>query len=207
MAPKKSSVRTLIPVCVFLRQRPAVVRRPVKSSFKLTFEFTRRGLRQDDVAAVPPQHVVRARNYLKGECRCNVIPDRITIRSRAGLRIRPRGKNQPGSPRRRWAMAVIRIGRSRLRDASRTAPSKEAPASRSWLANSTIRMPFLVASPHQHDHSDLTVDVQTLTVGKPEQGARRSPGNRQHDHEWMDVAFKLRAMARYTTTRASRKMK
>ena len=45
------------------------------------------------------------------------------------------------------ASAVIRIGRKRMRDASNTASRALMPRSRSWLANSTIRIEFLVTSP------------------------------------------------------------
>ncbi len=39
------------------------------------------------------------------------------------------------------------IGRRRRRGASITASRIDRPSSRSWLANSTIRMPFLAAMP------------------------------------------------------------
>ncbi|MCW0450776.1 hypothetical protein NB706_003610 [Xanthomonas sacchari] len=45
------------------------------------------------------------------------------------------------------ASEVIRIGRRRTAEASTIASRTLRPASRNWLANSTIRMPFLAASP------------------------------------------------------------
>ncbi len=45
------------------------------------------------------------------------------------------------------AMEVIRIGRRRTVDASTMAWCTLRPSSRSWLANSTIRMPFFAARP------------------------------------------------------------
>ena len=45
------------------------------------------------------------------------------------------------------ATVVITIGRSRIAAASRIASLKSLPASRNWLANSTIRMPCLAISP------------------------------------------------------------
>ena len=45
------------------------------------------------------------------------------------------------------AIEVIRIGRRRSTEASITASRVLRPRSRSWLANSTIRMPFLVIRP------------------------------------------------------------
>jgi ribose/xylose/arabinose/galactoside ABC-type transport system permease subunit len=42
---------------------------------------------------------------------------------------------------------VIITGRSRIRQALRMASRTTCPCSRSWLANSTIRMPFLAISP------------------------------------------------------------
>ena len=43
--------------------------------------------------------------------------------------------------------AVIKIGRKRRVEASIMALSKAKPRSRSWLANSTIKIPFLVTMP------------------------------------------------------------
>ena len=45
------------------------------------------------------------------------------------------------------AAEVIRIGRSRVIAASRTAAALECPCSWRWLANSTMRMPFLATRP------------------------------------------------------------
>jgi hypothetical protein len=45
------------------------------------------------------------------------------------------------------AIEVIRIGRRRTAAASTMASCTLRPASRNWLANSTIRMPFFAASP------------------------------------------------------------
>ena len=45
------------------------------------------------------------------------------------------------------AIEVIRIGRRRTADDSTIASWMLRPSSRSWLANSTIRMPFFAASP------------------------------------------------------------
>ena len=45
------------------------------------------------------------------------------------------------------AIEVIRIGRRRCTEDWITASRVLRPRSRSWLANSTIRMPFLVMSP------------------------------------------------------------
>jgi len=45
------------------------------------------------------------------------------------------------------AIEVIRIGRRRRAEASRMAVPMSRPASRSWFANSTIRMPFFAARP------------------------------------------------------------
>ena len=44
-------------------------------------------------------------------------------------------------------MVVITTGRRRMLAASTMASSKERPASRSWLMNSTISTPFLAAMP------------------------------------------------------------
>ena len=44
-------------------------------------------------------------------------------------------------------ITVITIGRSRSTAASTTASRTLAPESRNWLANSTIRMPFLAIRP------------------------------------------------------------
>ena len=45
------------------------------------------------------------------------------------------------------AKVVMRIGRKRVSAASRRAAWNSTPLSRSWLANSTMRMPFLAARP------------------------------------------------------------
>ena len=52
-----------------------------------------------------------------------------------------------GSVPRTVEKAVIRIGRKRAADASSAACWRPRPSSRFCLANSTIRMPFLVTSP------------------------------------------------------------
>ncbi len=44
-------------------------------------------------------------------------------------------------------MVVMMIGRKRTAEASVIASSTDLPWSRSWLANSTISMPFLAARP------------------------------------------------------------
>lgn len=43
---------------------------------------------------------------------------------------------------------VIRIGRSRLRLASRIASSRPIPRARAWFAASTCRMPFFLTIPN-----------------------------------------------------------
>jgi hypothetical protein len=52
-----------------------------------------------------------------------------------------------GSAPRTMAPVVIRMGRRRKADASTTASITDLPCWRSWLLNSTIRMPCLVMSP------------------------------------------------------------
>ena len=43
--------------------------------------------------------------------------------------------------------AVIKMGRRRVTEASISAERNACPSSRSWLANSTIKIPFLAAKP------------------------------------------------------------
>ncbi len=45
------------------------------------------------------------------------------------------------------ATVVMRMGRRRMGPASSSASRVDLPAARSWLVNSTSRMPFLVTSP------------------------------------------------------------
>ena len=45
------------------------------------------------------------------------------------------------------AKLVIKIGRKRASEASKMASYFDFPCSRSWLANSTIKIPFLVTNP------------------------------------------------------------
>ena len=59
------------------------------------------------------------------------------------------------------AITVMRIGRSR-HEASTTC-AMDLPSLRSWLANSTMRMPFLAMSPISSD-ADLAVEIELKPV-------------------------------------------
>ncbi len=56
-------------------------------------------------------------------------------------------RSTSGRPPSTVAIMVITTGRRRISAALRTASWTDWPASRSWLANSTIRMPFFDIRP------------------------------------------------------------
>jgi hypothetical protein len=59
------------------------------------------------------------------------------------------------------AKLVIKIGLKRASEASRIASSFGLPCSRSWLANSTIKIPFLVTN-NKHNRSNLAKNIPSL---------------------------------------------
>ena len=65
-----------------------------------------------------------------------------------------------GTTPRTIAAVVIRIGRSRTPAASSIASRLVLPATCSWFANWTIRMPCLLMSPISVTRPDLRVDVE-----------------------------------------------
>ena len=66
---------------------------------------------------------------------------------RGGPRRRRRAVSSSGRPPSTVAIMVITTGRRRMSAALRIASRTDWPWSRSWLANSTIRMPFLAIRP------------------------------------------------------------
>ena len=96
------------------------------------------------------------------------------------------------------ASAVIRIGRKRVRDASkRRLDAARSPRSRSWFANSTIRIEFLVTRPDQHHEADLAEEVQRVcrSASSATQRAGERERHRDQDRERVDEALELRRRA------------
>ena len=89
-----------------------------------------------------------------------------------------------GDTPRMKANDVMRIGRKRSRAASMAASRSGTPRPRISLANSTIRMAFLAASPTTVIEADLEVDVARQTP-KPdaEQRAQRAERNAEQHRE------------------------
>ena len=58
------------------------------------------------------------------------------------------------------AIAVIRIGRNRIRPASSMAAVASSPWAMRWLANSTSRIEFFVTKPEEQHDADEAVHVE-----------------------------------------------
>ena len=98
-----------------------------------------------------------------------------------------------GTTPRMKAKEVIKIGRSRKRQASTVASIRLAPWSCFCLANSTIRMAFLAARPIKHDQADLGEDVVVhLHQPDPRDRRQQAHGDDQNDRQRQRPAFILR---------------
>ena len=98
-----------------------------------------------------------------------------------------------GSAPSTMAPVVIRIGRRRCDAALTSASTSSRPCSRSWLVNSTIRMPCLVIRP-----TSVIRPICEYTLSEPpgplerQQRADHRQRHRQHDHQRIDEALELR---------------
>ena len=91
------------------------------------------------------------------------------------------------------ASEVIRIGRSRTRQAVITASATDRPCSSSLCAKSTIRMLLEVGDADQHQHAHQRHHVQRgVGQRQNDQHADEAHRNRQHDQERIDERSELR---------------
>ena len=147
----------------------------------------------------PHQHGVDGRDHEQSEQRAEQQPadhhpaDRLTrFRARAAARAPAAARRAPS---RRSSSGSAAAAASPPRS---TASNFSIPRVRSWLANSTIRMPCLVIRPTSITRPILTVHVERTAVAElgvdphGQQRARHRQRHREHDDERADEALELR---------------